>query len=512
MFNSLLFKNKDEPKTIIVQNDPILQDLNLDELFQQVDEFSGYSTKNFDYQLPQNLDDVNYRQAIFDDLIDPDIYQALVNFTDKMIDCLNQKSQLERLDPLAYRQHVLVSLWDQQLKAINELVEELADQSITSEGLRSFLQYLNDFQKSSEVEQLREVIADINQKFSKIYYRLYLSGRNVTVESDPQPRESFDERFKKLFGGLFEDTDKMLAPIKIKHTPAPFNMNNLQTSIISQLIKLYPDQFAQLNEFYGKYRSFHNDRIQRAVQELTFYVGWAKVEKMISQEFGLDFTLPKVTVDGEQSISDSFDFSMAVKNLSDKDSDSIVTNDYHLLPDRPFLIISGPNQGGKTTYARMVGQAYYLLRLGMPIPGSQAILQLKNKIFTHFDRQESSNKLSGLLEIDVQRIHDIIDQVDDHSFVVLNELFSSTSEEDATELGKRVLTALMKKNVCGIYVTFFEALGDHPGVQTLMSQVDDQAQRTFKIVPADLNGKAYTSILLANYHLTTDDIEGRFQK
>lgn len=83
MFNSLLFKNKDEPKTIIVQNDPILQDLNLDELFQQVDEFSGYSTKNFDYQLPQNLDDVNYRQAIFDDLIDPDIYQALVNFTTK---------------------------------------------------------------------------------------------------------------------------------------------------------------------------------------------------------------------------------------------------------------------------------------------------------------------------------------------------------------------------------------------------------------------------------------------
>ncbi|KRO00032.1 MutS-related protein [Companilactobacillus kimchiensis] len=512
MFDSLLFKDTNNQPKELLTSDPIFQDLDLEDLFTQVNQLTGYNITKFNHQPLIDNDEIRYRQETFKDFQNGIIYQAFEKFTKQMLYSFKDHQELSHLDPQAYKEHKLVNILDSEFNAIHELLSTLTNESLDSKGLVKFIDYLEQYDNSDKVKEIKTYIDKIDKDFGDIYYRLYLNGRSVTVEALPEHKESMDDNFREIFAPIFDSLNDMTAPVKMEDIHAAYNMNNLQVSIISELAKLYPEQFAELSDFYQKYADYTNLLIENTVQELTFFLAWQKIEHLIQKDTNLAFTIPILVDSGSERIDNSFDFRLALKLDHGHDNPKIVTNQFKLEPDKPFLVISGPNQGGKTTYARMVGQNLYLATLGIAIAGTSAKIRTRSAIFTHFDRQESSNKLSGLLETDVERIHQIIEKVDNNSFIILNELFSSTSEEDATELGNRVLNALNDRQASGIYVTFLESLGNNSHVQPLMSQVTKDAERTFKVIPEDLNGKAYTDILLKKYQLSQADIEGKLSK
>lgn len=512
MFDSLLFQDINHQPQILPTDDPIFQDLNLEDLFTKINQLTGYDIRKINHQPLTDDNEIRYRQETFKDFQEESVYQAFEYFTKQMLYNFQQHTELHKLDPKSYREHNLVNILDNEFEAIDTLLSKLENKSLSSSGLSKFISYLKKYQNSDKIKTIKSKITIINRDFNNIYYRLYLNGRTVTVESSPKHKESMNDNFKETFSPIFESIQDMDSPVKMEDNRSPYSMNNLQISIITQLSKLYPQQFLELSNFYNQYSRYHDQLIENTVQELTFFLAWQKVERIISTQTDLSFTLPILTNDGSEKVINSFDLNLALKLIQRTDHPQIITNQFTLNPNKPFLIISGPNQGGKTTYARMTGQIFYLARLGIAIAGTSAKIKTRKNIFTHFDRQESSNKLSGLLEIDIDRMYQITKKVDAHSFVILNELFSSTSEEDATELGNRILKELDQKHATGIYVTFLESLCENSRVQTLMSQVTSNAKRTFKVIPENLNGQAYTDILLKKYRLSQSDIEGELLK
>jgi DNA mismatch repair ATPase MutS len=197
-----------------------------------------------------------------------------------------------------------------------------------------------------------------------------------------------------------------------------------------------------------------------------------------------------------------------------RDSAAIVTNDFFLEDPERILVITGPNQGGKTTFARMFGQMHFLASLGLPVPGRDARLRLTDNILTHFQRQERVENQRSELEIGLLHVHKILERATANSLIILNEVFSSTALNDALFLNRAVLARVSDLDALCVCVTFLDELSTLNGKTVSMVgsvDPDDPAVRTYKVVRRPANGLAYAAAIAEKYQLSYESVKRRIQ-
>jgi DNA mismatch repair ATPase MutS len=291
---------------------------------------------------------------------------------------------------------------------------------------------------------------------------------------------------------------------------AAADMNHVEAQVLECVGRLYPETFAELDDFCVRYAHYVDDTLGVFDREVQFYLAYLGYIQPLKSA-GLEFCYPCVSQTSKQiGAGDAFDIALAATLARDRPA--VVCNSFHLDGPERVLVVTGPNQGGKTTFARMFGQLHYLASLGLPVPGREARLFLPDRMFTHFEKEEDLQNLRGKLEDELIRIHEILRDATSRSIVVMNESFASTTLQDALFLGSEIVRRLTDLDLLSVYVTFideFAALNEACVSMVATIVPDSPAERTFKIVRKPADGLAYAAAIAGKYGLTYQRLKER---
>ena len=155
-----------------------------------------------------------------------------------------------------------------------------------------------------------------------------------------------------------------------------------------------------------------------------------------------------------------------------------------------LLMITGANQGGKSTFLRSLGLAQLMMQSGMFVAANRLNGNTCDGVYSHFKRKEDPSMTSGKLDDELKRMSEIVPSLKPSSLLLLNESFASTNEREGSEIATGIVTALLEADVKVCYVThsfdLADSLYDTGDAAMLFLQAERQPDgtRTFKVVEA----------------------------
>jgi len=220
--------------------------------------------------------------------------------------------------------------------------------------------------------------------------------------------------------------------------------------------------------------------------ELGFYIGAANLHATLSQQSQpLCFPTPAPVGSLKHSFTDLRDISLALTV-----GKQITGNDLNA-DGKELFMITGANQGGKSTFLRATGLAQMMMQCGMFVTATAFSCALVRHVFTHFTREEDVTMKSGKFDEELRRMSTIIDNISADSLMLFNESFAATNEREGSEIARQIVRALLESKVKVFFVTHLYELSHGfwkdslPGGVFLRAERLDDGKRSFKLVPGE---------------------------
>lgn len=482
------------------------RDLNLDQIVAAVTRGrEAHHLEPFLQTPVRNVAGAHWRHAVFRDLENLVVLGAVQGFAKGMQLCRARLGQEAELHYGLQKRLWHLDAAQAYAETVRTFAADLAASPAASAGFRALAGRLAALTASDDFRALEAEIAEIRGKLAEVRYETVIHGDKVTVrryEDAPDYSAAVERTFEKFKRGAVKDYRVKFAEDR--------RMNHVEAVVLEFVARLFPDAFGRLDDFASRRASFVAPLVGRFEREIQFYLAWVEHMARIRRA-GLAFCYPELseTDPAERSVA-GFDLALAQKLAAEEKP--VVTNGYELSGPERIIVVSGPNQGGKTTFARAFGQLHHLASLGLPVPGTAAKLMLVDAVLAHFEREEDLTNLRGKLEDDLVRIRAILDRATPRSAIVLNEIFNSTTLDDQVLLSTRVLEQVMAKNSLCVCVSFIDELASlGPSTVSMVSTVvpDRPAERTFRVVRRKADGLAYAMSLAEKHGLTAARLQER---
>ena len=485
------------------------RDLNLDQIVEAITTGrESYDLKPFFYTPLTKLDQISFRHEIMRDLESEPLFATLKSFSERMLAMRRHLVEEKSFHYQYQKERALLAAAEVYSEAVTALRRDLDSTGARSRGLLKMRDYLAQYVAAAPFTTLAQQTRAVKEGFDALRYCVLIDDANITVrnyEAETDYSAEVEETFAIFKQGAVKDYRVGF--------PESSEMNHVEAMILDFVAKLNPAAFAALDQFCTSHAVFADQSILEFDRGIQFYISYLEYLTAFKNA-GLKFCYPQVTDSSKEVVSrNGFDLGLASKLVAANSPP--VCNDFQLSGAERMMVVTGPNQGGKTTFARAFGQLHYLASLGCPVPGTEARLFLVDRLFTHFDFEEDIKNLQGKLKDDLLRMHRIFEQATPKSLVVLNEIFASTSLEDATYLGKKILERLSDLDVLGVCVTFLDELSslNEKTVSMVASIVpENPTQRTFRIDRKPANGLSYALALAEKHQLTYERLKERIKR
>lgn len=507
-FESILFETIEDRPSINPEQPDFFVDLNLDQVVEAVVKGrEEYDLKPFFWHPLKRKNAIEYRHEVMRELEKQELTQIVEAFAKRMRTMRDYLTRCNRLSYYLQKNRWFLDAVDVYCDAVGTLYSDLAAAELESRGFLAFREYLKSYANSETFTSLRDKTRRLKDDIAAVDYCIQIKGKYFTVrrrQSEIDYGADVEKTFERFNQGNVRD---YLATFS-----EPVEMNGIEESVLSAVAQLYPEVFHNLYEYCEQHTDFLDDTISAFDREVQFFTSYLTLINSVKSE-ELTFCYPEMSdTSKEISQTECFDLALAIKFRSEERR--VVCNDYYLEGNERIFVVSGPNQGGKTTFARSFGQSHYLASLGCPVQGKEAKLFLFDRLFTHFEQEENVEDLRSKLEDDLTRIHGILDEATSSSIVIANEVLTSTTLNDAIYLGEKVMESLSSKDLICIWVTFVEELVSYSDKAVSMVSIVDAENpsiRTFKIRRRSPMGLSYATALAEKYGLTYDSLRERIK-
>ena len=506
-FISILYATLDGNRQhTLRKNEPAcFADLNLDKVITSIThDREVYNIKPFFYSPLEYLDDIYYRQGIIQDVGNENLYSAIKEFSSDM-QKIREISGKKECRYYHYQQ----KRWELECillycQSVTKFREHLSSLLLRSSGMTNFRNYLSGYIDSENFKSLSAMASRIKDNLEGFRYNLIIKGDTINVEHHAD-EINYSDKIISVFS-KFKQRD---VTVKLDFKSHDTVMTNVEARILECVARLFPSVFSELDTFIETRSDYQSHTLNIFEREIQFYL--ASIEYFRNfQNAGLSFCIPEINVNNKNiTVTNGFDLALAYSLLKKKEN--VVCNDFQLRERERILVVSGPNQGGKTTFARMIGQLHYLALLGLYVPAEDANLFLVDNIFTHFEKSENIHDFRGKLYDDLVRIKSILDVATSKSLIIMNEIFTSTTSHDALYLGTQIIKKIVMLDALCVCVTFIDELTRlDRAIVSMMSTVenDERASRTYRIARKPSDGVAWSATLVQKYGLTYEKIKG----
>lgn len=220
--------------------------------------------------------------------------------------------------------------------------------------------------------------------------------------------------------------------------------------------------------------------------ELAFYIGCMNLYAQLARKAApTSFPTPKALSERKYSAKGLYDVCLAL-NVEG----NVIGNDL-AADNKNLVIITGANQGGKSTFLRSTGLAQLMMQCGLFVPAKFFSASVCERLFTHFKREEDTTMKSGKLDEELARMSQIVDHLTPNSMVLFNESFAATNEREGSEIARQVICALLEKRIKMFFVThlyeFAHGFYDENTDQAVFLRAERQpdGSRSFKLIEGE---------------------------
>ncbi len=239
--------------------------------------------------------------------------------------------------------------------------------------------------------------------------------------------------------------------------------------------------------------------------ELAFYIGCLNLHERLTQmQEPVCFPVPEGAEERRHSFKGLYDVCLALTK-----GERVVGNDLSA-DGKVLVVITGANQGGKSTFLRSIGLAQLMMQGGMFVAAESFCANVCDGIFTHYRREEDAAMSRGKLEEELGRMSDIVDHITRSPLLLFNEPFASTNEREGSEIAGQVIAALMEARVNAFLVTHLYSLArslyekNAGSTVFLRAERKSDGERTYRMIEGGPLETSYGKDLYVKMARTTD--------
>jgi len=481
-----------QPK-LLLNEDALIQDLELKTLFNAMargDEFLFHAVKHAVLSgLQDDVDTIRYRQAVFKDCLD---HESVVrNLYQLAVEAIERKqrrwmSLLSSSFPstILYEAVELLHIFTDVLGRLKTIGDEHAA-VFGSEGFTAFFTML-------KTELTDDYLATIEARLKDLKFREGVlvsaelgkgnQGANYILRQSLRGKPGWVQRI------FSRRTSAYTVYIHPRDEPGSRALSEMRNRGINLVANAAAQSADHMLGFFTMLRA-----------ELAFYLGCVNLHHQLAGK-GVPVCFPTPAPGGSPTHS-----CVGLRDvcLVLSMEQGVVGNDLDA-NGKKLVIITGANQGGKSTFLRGVGLAQLMMQCGMFVAAESFTADICRALFTHYKREEDATMKSGKFDEELKRMSTIADALTPvargtkppglpcaHSLLLFNESFAATNEREGSEIARQIIRALLEAGVKIFFVThmyeFAHNLDGNQADRVLFLRAErlPDGTRTFKLLPGE---------------------------